>query len=188
MIFVSWDFIVWGVPWYWLLKCTVPFCFVSFFKKCFFAILRKKHKLLTTGPQCDSLLFLHLMLSVWDSITEFQTLATDPALFTDLCFLLCFPVELHPTANGFHLCLCTRCTRWLGCPSPPCPWSISPTSSPLGRSLHGALSHHGTCSMTRSVPIHSSLAPMSMGVSLGPGYGSTHLYPPTSGAQIPKLC
>jgi len=42
------------------------------------------------GPQCDSLMSLPLTLPVWDSITESQTLATDPALLTGLH---CLPVS-----------------------------------------------------------------------------------------------
>lgn len=95
-ILVYWDFNVWGSA----LGLTTQMQSVL---QCFFTIFRTKHKLLTPRPQHDSLMFLHLTLSVWNSVTESQTLATDPALFNNLCFLLCFIVEPHPTANGSHL-------------------------------------------------------------------------------------
>lgn len=84
------------VPWDWLLKCKVFFNVSS-------PSSGQSTNSLPPRPQHDSLMFLHLTLSVWDSVTESQTLATDPALFNNLCFLLCFIVEPHPTAKGSHL-------------------------------------------------------------------------------------
>ena len=133
------------------------------------------------GPQCDSLMSLPLTLSVWDSITESQTLATDPALLTGLHCLPCFTVEPHPTANGPHHSVFAHTAPFIRAPC----LLLHLTSSTLSLEHLSALissTHppcivpgHGPWGMTGLVPRQFSLASMSVWVSSEPEQGSAHL-------------
>ena len=83
------------VPWDWWLKCKVFFN-VSSPSSGQSTISLPRAPSVT--PWCSFIWHYQV-----ETLSLSLKLATDLALFNNLCFLLCFIVEPHPTANGSHL-------------------------------------------------------------------------------------